>query len=210
MAGGFECVTVAFVLCLWRVIVSLLFCLTEPQDDIDMESRSKNEHRLQDTFFIDMVFDGSSVAADAEVLRTTEVPRSRGESLEGASLHMLLSLCVSVASRFCRWGGGGGISAAAEGAVSTPKRKTALEKLEALKNTDGGALNRRTMSAVSMKNGWLCKQGAFIKNWKRRWFVLRNNSLCYYTGETESKPKGVIRLEVRLPQTQTRSPRARC
>ena len=45
------------------------------RDDIDMENRSKNLNRLQPDFFIDMVFDGSTVTDDTEALMTTERPR---------------------------------------------------------------------------------------------------------------------------------------
>lgn len=30
------------------------------------------------------------------------------------------------------------------------------------------------------KAGWLEKEGAMVKNWKKRWFVLQGNSLHYY------------------------------
>jgi hypothetical protein len=32
----------------------------------------------------------------------------------------------------------------------------------------------------AIKGGWLTKRGHKIKNWKRRWFVLRGNTLNYY------------------------------
>ena len=35
------------------------------------------------------------------------------------------------------------------------------------------------VNGVIMK-GWLTKQGHFRKNWKRRFFVLKANSLHYY------------------------------
>jgi len=31
-----------------------------------------------------------------------------------------------------------------------------------------------------MKEGWLTKQGKVVKSWKKRWFVLKDNTLSYY------------------------------
>jgi len=33
---------------------------------------------------------------------------------------------------------------------------------------------------IAVKGGWLTKRGHKVKNWKRRWFVLRGNTLTYY------------------------------
>jgi len=44
-----------------------------------------------------------------------------------------------------------------------------------------------------IKNGWLIKQGGFIKTWRKRWFVLRGQNLYYYK-EPGQKEKGVIFL----------------
>ena len=42
--------------------------------------------------------------------------------------------------------------------------------------------------------GWMIKQGGFIKNWKRRWFVLSNTTLKYFKNATNTSPLGVISL----------------
>jgi hypothetical protein len=34
--------------------------------------------------------------------------------------------------------------------------------------------------------GWLTKQGGFIKNWKKRWFVLQGTKLHYYEDNVRS------------------------
>eukprot|EP01116_Phalansterium_solitarium_P011495 TRINITY_DN2719_c0_g1_i1.p1 TRINITY_DN2719_c0_g1~~TRINITY_DN2719_c0_g1_i1.p1 ORF type:complete len:294 (-),score=50.89 TRINITY_DN2719_c0_g1_i1:8-889(-) len=50
--------------------------------------------------------------------------------------------------------------------------------------------------SAPIKTGWLSKEGGNIKSWTRRWFVLRNLELSYYTSEggSESTKKGVINL----------------
>jgi len=42
----------------------------------------------------------------------------------------------------------------------------------------------------SVKKGYLFKQGAGIKNWKKRWFCLRRNELYYFENSTEIKLMG--------------------
>jgi len=44
------------------------------------------------------------------------------------------------------------------------------------------------------KEGFLTKQGAVVKNWKRRWFVLRGSVLAYYKKPTDDEPAGEIVL----------------
>ena len=31
-----------------------------------------------------------------------------------------------------------------------------------------------------LKRGYLVKKGAKVKNWKKRWFVLKSDEMCYY------------------------------
>lgn len=51
-----------------------------------------------------------------------------------------------------------------------------------------------------LKTGYAAKEGAVVKNWKRRWFVVRPDySVEYWASEEESKkpkakPKGVMHL----------------
>ncbi len=35
-----------------------------------------------------------------------------------------------------------------------------------------------------VKAGYLTKQGGPLQTWKRRWFILRGNTLCYYKDES--------------------------
>lgn len=46
------------------------------------------------------------------------------------------------------------------------------------------------MSSV-LKDGWMTKQGGFIKTWKKRWFVLEGTMLSYYV-KPDGKMKGQI------------------
>ncbi|KAH7488308.1 hypothetical protein PRIC1_007573 [Phytophthora ramorum] len=42
--------------------------------------------------------------------------------------------------------------------------------------------------------GWLYKQGGFVKNWKKRWFVAREGKMMYYHGISDATPLGVVNL----------------
>ena len=54
----------------------------------------------------------------------------------------------------------------------------------------------------SYKEGYLTKQGAVVKNWKRRWFVLYKTQLAYFDGPSggaRRERKGYILLKEVLP-----------
>lgn len=42
--------------------------------------------------------------------------------------------------------------------------------------------------------GWLLKQGGFVKNWKRRWFVAREGTLTYFARANDPTPLGSVDL----------------
>lgn len=46
------------------------------------------------------------------------------------------------------------------------------------------------------KEGYLVKQGHFVKNWKERWFILQGNLLFYFKNKPtkEIEPLGIIPL----------------
>ena len=46
-----------------------------------------------------------------------------------------------------------------------------------------------------IKNGWLTKQGGFIKTWRRRWFALKDRTLFYFKKPTDVKAKGFISID---------------
>ncbi|KDO34522.1 hypothetical protein SPRG_00585 [Saprolegnia parasitica CBS 223.65] len=52
-----------------------------------------------------------------------------------------------------------------------------------------------SMSTHTVKRGFLVKQGGFVQNWKRRWFVLKDGRLTYYKSEEKLQPLGYVALE---------------
>lgn len=57
---------------------------------------------------------------------------------------------------------------------------------------------KRGISVASLtnpdKDGWLTKQGGSWKNWKRRWFVLKGDSLYYFKTQKDVEETGIIEL----------------
>jgi len=45
------------------------------------------------------------------------------------------------------------------------------------------------------KDGFLTKQGGSIKTWKRRWFVLKGDTVYYYKNQKDPGQAGEIKLE---------------
>lgn len=46
-----------------------------------------------------------------------------------------------------------------------------------------------------VKEGWVIKCGGSIKTWKKRWLVLRGNTLYYFKKKEDTQEQGSIRLE---------------
>jgi hypothetical protein len=44
-------------------------------------------------------------------------------------------------------------------------------------------------------DGWLVKEGRLVKNWKKRWFEIKDNKLAYYTTKEKTSFKGEVILE---------------
>ncbi len=61
-----------------------------------------------------------------------------------------------------------------------------------ISSSKGSNMNR----IETEKMGWLIKKGGFVKNWKRRWFVLRLNKLSYFGKPGDPSPLGIIDLSV--------------
>jgi len=51
---------------------------------------------------------------------------------------------------------------------------------------------------LASKEGFLTKQGWYVKNWKTRWFVLTKNELSYYADRTVSVFHNVHEIETLL------------
>lgn len=50
--------------------------------------------------------------------------------------------------------------------------------------------------AVSSKEGYLTKLGGFVKTWRVRWFVLRNNYLSYYKTKQSHRAKRTLDISL--------------
>ncbi|XP_057200426.1 pleckstrin homology domain-containing family A member 1a isoform X1 [Triplophysa rosa] len=55
--------------------------------------------------------------------------------------------------------------------------------------------SRAAQSHTVVKAGYCVKQGALMKNWKRRYFVLEQNSMSYFKSEQEKEPLRIIILK---------------
>nr|XP_055031604.1 pleckstrin homology domain-containing family A member 1 isoform X3 [Misgurnus anguillicaudatus] len=55
-------------------------------------------------------------------------------------------------------------------------------------------LSRCNQDAMVIKAGYCVKQGAVMKTWKRRYFILDNNNLSYFKSETEREALRLISL----------------
>ncbi|KAM6956846.1 pleckstrin homology domain-containing family A member 1-like isoform 2-T2 [Aplochiton taeniatus] len=56
-------------------------------------------------------------------------------------------------------------------------------------------LGRSTQEHTVIKSGYCVKQGAVMRNWKRRYFLLEENSLSYFKSDLEKEPLRVIPLK---------------
>eukprot|EP00736_Rhodelphis_marinus_P010551 Rmarinus@m.18454 len=71
---------------------------------------------------------------------------------------------------------------------STPDKKMSKSSLSSQKETSAAIKDPQL-------EGWLTKQGAVVKNWKRRWFVLKDKNLYYFKKPSDLEPKGTVNLE---------------
>eukprot|EP01090_Pellita_catalonica_P017651 TRINITY_DN5375_c0_g1_i1.p1 TRINITY_DN5375_c0_g1~~TRINITY_DN5375_c0_g1_i1.p1 ORF type:complete len:289 (-),score=34.58 TRINITY_DN5375_c0_g1_i1:53-919(-) len=82
--------------------------------------------------------------------------------------------------------------------VTISKCGIALGFLDGFVHVTWSEGKKSQVSTVIKKAGYLMKKGGKRKNWKRRWFVLTQKTLCYYEREPRGndgrKPLGVISL----------------
>ena len=75
--------------------------------------------------------------------------------------------------------------------VSNPIGSSSSES-EDESREDPNSCSAVTPLSINSKEGYLTKQGSIVKNWKFRWFVLRNKTLKYYKNKRSLHPKGVL------------------
>ncbi|KAM9395908.1 pleckstrin homology domain-containing family A member 1-like isoform 1-T1 [Salvelinus alpinus] len=56
-------------------------------------------------------------------------------------------------------------------------------------------LGRPTQDKTVIKSGYCVKQGAVMRNWKRRYFLLEENSMSYFKSDLEKDPLRIIPLK---------------
>ncbi|XP_062375037.1 pleckstrin homology domain-containing family A member 1a isoform X2 [Sardina pilchardus] len=66
---------------------------------------------------------------------------------------------------------------------------------EALKRSHSQHPYRPAQEQAVLKAGYCVKQGAVMKNWKRRYFILEENSLSYFKSDLEKEPLRLIALK---------------
>ena len=54
--------------------------------------------------------------------------------------------------------------------------------------------NQEDSSPKKISRGWLVKRGGSWKSWKKRWFVLNDKEIRYFTNKTETNLKGIIKI----------------
>uniref|UniRef100_A0A4W5QPY6 HtrA serine peptidase 1a n=1 Tax=Hucho hucho TaxID=62062 RepID=A0A4W5QPY6_9TELE len=56
-------------------------------------------------------------------------------------------------------------------------------------------LGRPTQDRAVIKSGYCVKQGAVMRNWKRRYFLLEDNTMSYFKSDLEKEPLRMIPLK---------------
>ncbi|XP_042629872.1 pleckstrin homology domain-containing family A member 1 isoform X2 [Cyprinus carpio] len=67
--------------------------------------------------------------------------------------------------------------------------------LRSAQNRPPYLLTRAGQDQTVIKAGYCVKQGALMKNWKRRYFVLEQNSMSYFKSDLEKEPLRIILLK---------------
>ena len=154
--------------------------------------------RFARDFAVDLVFtavDAAAVAAGAAAQRQLEA-YAREAACERAVCEALLAAAAPTPA--CPRDG-----SLCWFAPRTPQdepvaAKTAHARSQAaaarLSGSGGGGTTGGEAEDTVVKCGWLVKQGHAVRNWKRRWCVLRPRVLEYYTSPRDALPRGTVRL----------------
>eukprot|EP00792_Barthelona_sp_PAP020_P005153 TRINITY_DN2526_c0_g2_i1.p1 TRINITY_DN2526_c0_g2~~TRINITY_DN2526_c0_g2_i1.p1 ORF type:complete len:208 (+),score=48.24 TRINITY_DN2526_c0_g2_i1:31-624(+) len=74
-----------------------------------------------------------------------------------------------------------------------------LSEISSPDSTDSHVVAEIIEPSAVRRNGYMTKQGHFIRNWKKRYFVLRDCVLRYFSHPSEKKPRGTIIL---MPESE--------
>jgi hypothetical protein len=66
--------------------------------------------------------------------------------------------------------------------------------LDAVEFRSTESVSRPIVSERVYYSGWVYKEGNFVTNWKRRFFVLHRSFIRYYVKPTDASPKGEFEL----------------
>jgi hypothetical protein len=89
---------------------------------------------------------------------------------------------------------GSRVSTAGSGLIS---ESPARGKISAAGGAGGNYGTMGSIDKTLEKSGYLTKLGGKIKSWKKRYFILRNGTLCYWKSQHDihRKPQGLIMLD---------------
>ncbi|CAH0480901.1 unnamed protein product [Peronospora belbahrii] len=75
-----------------------------------------------------------------------------------------------------------------------PRRMTAPSRQSCCEQKARPETSCQLEETAPTMQGWLYKQGGFVKNWKKRWFVAQGGKMMYYHGISDATPLGVVNL----------------
>uniref|UniRef100_A0A3Q3WN28 PH domain-containing protein n=1 Tax=Mola mola TaxID=94237 RepID=A0A3Q3WN28_MOLML len=85
----------------------------------------------------------------------------------------------------------GGVPIVTQTQVNTPEREAMQRSHSQLPYF----LGKPTQEHTVIKSGYCVKQGAVMRNWKRRYFLLEENSMSYFKSDLEKEPLRMIPLK---------------
>mmetsp|Transcript_6135 Transcript_6135/g.24734 ORF Transcript_6135/g.24734 Transcript_6135/m.24734 type:complete len:557 (-) Transcript_6135:22-1692(-) len=74
-----------------------------------------------------------------------------------------------------------------------------------------GQVERHQALSKTLHEGFIIKRGSKVKNWKKRWCILRATTLSYYKSKTDTKPAGQVSLSgMRLETVPRENGKGKC